>query len=142
MKRKTWIWITGFAVFFSILFLFTFNSSAWIGGRGNYDFVDGPRLLSPVTEDIDLTGKTLLEFKWMQTNLFRTDHYEFKLYKGYDTVESTLILKQSVSLDDYPIQLPAAQFEVGQVYTWSLRQVFLDAVKSDRSYGSFTIIKK
>lgn len=106
------------------------------------NFYPPVELQYPVTQDIDLTGKTSLQFRWRRTDQAQTDHYEFKLYKGYERSESTLILKQDITGDEYPFELPAANFEVGQVYTWSLRQVYLDNVKGDRSYSPFKIIKK
>lgn len=99
-------------------------------------------LFSPVTEDIDLNGKVTLEFKWWRVELPWTDRFIFKLYKGYNTTASNLILKQEYSWTEYPIKIPASQFEENQVYTWVLVQVFNGGRKSDKSFSSFKIIKK
>lgn len=99
-------------------------------------------LLSPVTQDIDLTGKPTLQFKWKQTDFARTDRYEFRLYKGYDTVEANLILRQNIPNDQYPLELPAENFAVGEVYVWTLKQVSLGGIKSDIAISPFKIIKK
>lgn len=99
-------------------------------------------LFSPVTDNIDLSGKTNLEFKWRRINLTQTDHYRFKIYSGYNMLESTLILKQDVGVNQYPVTIPAKTFGLNQTYTWSLVQVYVDGSKSDNSSSPFTIIKK
>lgn len=104
--------------------------------------ISAPVLLSPTTDNIVLNGKDELEFRWQRTDIVDTDHYELRLYKGYKTVESTLILKQNFPSATYPFKLSASQFEVGQVYTWGLIKVLRDGRKSDTSFSPFTIIKK
>jgi hypothetical protein len=106
------------------------------------DFIPGEWLLYPVTDHIDLSGKDCLEFKWIRTDLVMTDHFDFRLYKGYNTLESNLILKKEFSTDIYPIQIPASQFEKNQVYTWVLVQVLFDGRKGDKAFSSFKIINK
>lgn len=115
---------------------------SYIKGMATYGFFPGPKLLSPTTEDVDLSGKDQLEFRWERTNLVVTQYFDFRLYKGYDTVEGTRILQQDFSTDNYPITIPSSSFETGQVYTWVLRQVFLNGDKSDKSWSSFKIIGK
>lgn len=99
-----------------------------------------PTLLYPTTNDINLEGKDLLVFRWETTDIAETDHYELRLYNGYDTTVTGLIMKHNISTT--PAKIPAATFSEGRVYTWSLRQVFRDGKKSDYSYGSFRVIKK
>jgi hypothetical protein len=108
------------------------------------DYVPPPVLLSPSTEDVDLTGKDILEFKWSPHEGIRgiREYYDFRLYKGYNTVESTLILKERLSGDTYQYNLAADKFEEGQTYTWTLRQVYSRLLKSDPSHASFKIIIK
>ncbi len=110
-------------------------------GSGS-NFVPGPTLLSPVTEDIVLTGKDFLEFKWIRTDLVRTDHFDFRLYKGYAATASNRIFKQQFLAAQYPVKLPVSMFEAGQVYTWVLIQVYLGGEKGDKSFSSFKIIEK
>lgn len=126
-----------FSVFYSISY-----AGMGIFGRGSLDFMPGPRLLSPLTDDIDLSGKENLEFKWMTGDLIRTDYFDFRLYKGYNTTARNLIFKQRFSVHEYPIKIPASQFKPGQVYTWVLVQVFIGGQKSDKSFSSFKITKK
>ncbi len=102
----------------------------------------GPELFYPVTENIDLSGREFLEFKWRITEPVVTELYIFKLYKGYNTVDSTLIRRLEVRIRDYPVRIPVKDLEAGQVYTWSLQQVVFTGFKSDRSYGTFKIVAK
>ncbi len=142
LKIKTTVII--YPALFLILLLFSSVSycDMSLRDRGNFGSVPGPTLLFPVTDDIALNGKGHLEFKWSRGNFVDTDHFEFRLYKGYNAIGSTLILKENIPTDTYPIRVPASQFEVNQVYTWSLVQVFTDGEKSGPSFGSFKITGK
>lgn len=118
----------------------------WAGTRGYpevgiVDFVPQPVLLSPASDGVDLAGKDSLEFKWSphEGDSVRRDYYDFRLYKGYNFLESALLLKQKVPSDIYVVRLRADMFEDGQVYTWSLRQVYTDSNKSHRSFQSFRV---
>lgn len=102
----------------------------------------GPMLFYPVTDNIDLGGKDYLEFRWWRVDMPWTDHFIFKLFKGYNTTVDSQIFKQNYSPWDYPVRLPASQFEVRQVYTWVIVQVFNGGGKSDKSFSSFKIIRK
>ena len=102
----------------------------------------GPRLFYPVTDDIDLKGEAYLEFKWERPNFTDVRNYDFRLYKGYNTTESGLILKKSVATDEYPIKIESSTFEANQTYTWVLVQVAFDGRKSDKSFSSFKITGK
>lgn len=117
---------------FLILSVFTSGAYCDMLLENNNDFksVPGPNLLSPTTNDIVLTGKDKLEFKWMRTDFVNTGHFDFRLYKGYNTTEPNLIFKQNFSLREYPIKVPAALFENNQVYTWVLVQVFINGEKA------------
>lgn len=110
----------------------------------NDDLAPEPWLLEPVLEAVDLTGKDTLAFKWRPDPgpLLYRKCYDFRLYKGYQTYESTQILKKRVDPNVYSVVLDASLFEDGQVYTWTLRQVYCDIRKSDAAYNSFTVIKK
>ena len=101
-----------------------------------------PRLIFPITETVVLTGKTDLEFKWGGEYAVTVDHYDFRLYKGYNTVEANLLLKEQISSQLNTIKINIDKFEDGQVYTWALKQVSLGGEKSDASFDSFKVIKK
>ena len=113
-----------------------------LSGVGSSGFVPAPTLLSPATEDVDLSGRVTLEFKWERSFLGSTDYFDFRLYNGYVTSEDSLILKQRYGATDYPVTVEASKFEAGQVYTWVLRQVFDDGRKSDKASSSFTVVRK
>jgi|GEM_PF-44039 len=109
---------------------------------GVFENIPGPTLLSPTTDNIDLSGIDLLEFRWMKRRLPETDRFEFRLYKGYQTTADNVILKQDFSAYPFLIKIPVAQFDRDQVYSWSLRQVFDGGDRSDRSFASFKVIRK
>jgi hypothetical protein len=114
------------------------------GGKGIMDFrsSSGPTLLYPATDDIKLGGKDFLEFRWERTELSFTDHYEFRLYKGRETIDQALILNKDILVSDFPIKVTSVTFEDGQVYTWSLRQVFVGGTKGDTKFSAFKTSKK
>ncbi len=112
-----------------------------ISSKGLFNFLSAPWLLAPVTDSINLTGKEFLEFKWKPDLSVNTDYYDFRLYKGYNMLASTLILKQRVNANEFSFKVNTATFENGQVYTWSLRRVILSGEKSDKSFSSFKVIK-
>ena len=111
---------------------------------GQTSFIPKPRLIEPATDVVDLTGKDTLEFKWSphEGDQVRRDHYDFRLYRGYTMVESTRILKMRIPPRQWSIVLKTDIFEDGQVYTWSLRQVYTGSAKSWRSFESFKVIKR
>jgi hypothetical protein len=111
-----------------------------INSKGMFISLPAPWLLEPVTDKIDITGKDALEFKWKPDLSVNTDYYDFRLYKGYDMLASTLILKQKLEGNVSSFKVKAETFENGQVYTWSLRRVILSGEKSDKSFSSFKIV--
>ena len=116
------------------------NLSFEVGGL-NQSF-PGPELFSPITDDIDLKGEPYLEFKWRRSDFVYTRNYDFRLYKGYQTIASNLILKRIISTDEYPFKVESLVFDPDQVYTWVLCQITLNGRKSDKSFSSFKVIKK
>lgn len=129
-------------VFFVVLLVFSSTAYSRSLIFDTDDFAPAPTLLYPTADDIVLTGKEYLEFRWERVNPVTTDHFNFKLYKGYNTTADNLVFKQEFVADVYPIKLPVSQFEEGQVYTWVLVQVFLEGKKSDKGHSSFKIAKK
>jgi len=117
------------------------DATILFGGR---IFVPEVRLVSPVTDTVDLTGKDNLDFEWSPHEGDRTkrEYYDFRLYKGYQMLESTLILKKRLYKDEDFLSIPSATFETGNVYTWSMRQVYMGTQKSLRSHSSFKVIRK
>ncbi len=102
------------------------------------------RLISPVGETVSLKGKEFLDFVWSRHEgrmLPGRKYYDFRLYKGRDMVEATLLFKEKVSAATSTISIDAGMFENGRTYTWSVRQVYKGVGKSDRSFQSFKVIK-
>jgi len=108
------------------------------------EFVPEPRLIAPTTEEVVLTGRDTLEFKWSphEGNATRRDYYDFRLYKGRNMYQSAMIFKKRIPHNEFSVSIKSDIFKDGQVYTWSLRQVYIVSFKSRRSYASFKITKK
>jgi hypothetical protein len=109
--------------------------------KGLFNFISAPWLLEPAGDSVELKGKDFLEFKWKPDLSVNTDYYDFRLYKGYPMLASTLILKQRVNANESSFKVAAATFDNGRVYTWSLRRVILTGEKSDKSFSSFKVTK-
>lgn len=127
---------------FAVIFLFLIVSicSMIFGQSIN---VASPQLVRPTSEVVDLTGKDTLEFKWLLIvgGNKAWEYYDFRLYKGYQTLESTLLHKEKIDGHTDHVILAASMFQDGQVYTWTLRRLYR-VNKSDRSRVSFKVIKK
>ena len=108
------------------------------------DLAPEPRLLAPIKEEVDLTGKDSLEFKWspFEGQMWERRFYDFRLYKGYQLITSAEMYVQRVDPKKYSVVLAASLFEDGQIYTWAVRQVYYDLRKSDAVSVSFKVIKK
>ena len=106
------------------------------------DNIPQPKLLKPVTDTIDLSGKKELLFEWSphEGDTFRRKYYDFRLYKGSQMTESNLILKKKVSPTTHQLSVESALFKQGGEYTWSLRQKYRSG-KSRRSLNSFKVVK-
>jgi len=113
-----------------------------IGTVGMFEQQVGPELLSPASEEVDIFQKDSLEFRWLRRSLIGVDHYDFKLYKGYNMYASDLIFQQKVPYQTGSIEVKTTLFEANQVYTWSLVRVSDNGNKSDKSFYSFRAIKK
>ena len=130
-----------------ILFIATpvFARHARVEGAFNKSgFVPAPRLVAPVIDTVNLTGKNTLVFKWSshEGDPLQRLYYDFRLYNGYNMVGSSLVYKKRVSAREFSIILKSDLFQNGQIYTWSVRQVYDSIRKSRRSTDSFKVIKK
>ncbi len=126
---------------FMAMCLAVISLCGWMGS-GLDGFIDAPTQISPGADDIVLTGKDSLEFRWRGAQGARSGHYEFKLYKSYQTTAENLILKEDYQSGIYSAKIPSSQFEKNQVYTWSLREILIDGQRSDYAYSSFKVIEK
>jgi hypothetical protein len=119
------------------------NAASFMGNDiGQPASTPGPVLLYPVTDRVDLTGKESVVFKWEKIDAIRIREYDFRLYKGYATTAGSLMIKKKVPVDEYPIAIASKEFDLNQVYTWVLTEIFDNGIKSDKSFSSFKIIKK
>lgn len=146
MKLRVNFWIIALLfLFFHLGFILSFASASDIGfqaGSFNQSF-PGPDLFYPVTDDIDLKGSRYLEFKWRRTDFAYTRTYDFRLYKTRQPIAANLIFKEIIKVEEeYPYRIQSGEFQEGQVYTWVLIQVLNNGRKSDKSFGSFKIMKK
>ena len=131
------------AIFFIFLFLpVCVSGSVNVRIGGAYDYPDPPVLLYPVSEKVVLTGEDFLEFRWDIRDITDTRYYDFRLYKGYDTYQKNLILKEQIPNDTFSFKVESAVFENNQVYTWTLKRINLAGQKSDLVYNSFKVIKE
>lgn len=134
------------AFLFCTLLILALPQSGFCRGYGmgfsSEDNMCGPTLLKPIRENIILPKDGSLEFEWEIGYIYKTDCYRFRLYKGYAATEENLLVEKRVPNDEFRLDLPAAQFEDGQVYTWVLVQVFNSGKKSDKSFASFEIHKQ
>jgi hypothetical protein len=119
------------------------TSEAFHGCRVAMGFAPSPRLVSPSSDKVQLTGKSDMEFVWSphEGDRLQRRYYDFRLYKGYDMLEATLIFKERVSAGKHQLAVKTDLFKNGEVYTWSLRQVYRDSSKSRRSIRSFRVLK-
>lgn len=132
------------ALLILIALMITAPAFGRVGLRDDGDYVPQVVLTRPTEEKADITGKAALKFEWSphESAPGMREYYDFRLYKGYDMYENSLIRKERLGPDVCSIDIGSEVFQDGQVYTWSVRQVYDRARKSGRSYKSFTVIKK
>ena len=142
MPIKSYKIISILSLFFLFLSLIFVLPASYAGRNALFDNIEAPTLLCPTTEDIDLTGKDKLEFRWIKTPGMFVYYTEFKLYKSANNFASDLIYKENIQSGDYPAKVPATYFEKGQVYSWTLRMVLTNGNRTDKAYSTFKVIKK
>ena len=106
------------------------------GGR-----IPGPTLVTP-GDDEDITGREIVEFRWSpEGDRSSFSYYDFKLYKGHETIEAGLILKKQVPSGETSTRVESSLFEDGQTYAWSVRQAG-GVKKGQTSFAVFKVIKR
>ena len=108
---------------------------ALAGGRKPGE-MPAPRLLMP-NDNVDLSGKSQLEFRWGSESGGNFDHYDFRLYKGTQTYAKGLMLQKDIPVGTSSFSIDASNFKPGDTYCWSLR--YEGARKSMSSYSIFKI---
>jgi hypothetical protein len=104
--------------------------------------VPAPEILEPHTEQVDLSGKDSLEFKFRVFGSFNISYVDFRLYKGYTTDSSSLIYSEQVDAGEPYADVRAEKFENGQTYTIVIKSISQEGFKSDKVFSSFQVIKK
>jgi len=142
LSAKKILFLLLVSLFLSGLMLERSYSRSPLGGIEREPFPAGPQLLYPVTEDIKLSGKQSLEFRWNFPNQIDTDYFYLRIYKGFDTTVKNMIFRQRYSVSELPPKLPASFFQLNQVYTWVLVQVYFDGRRSEGVFSPFKITKQ
>lgn len=138
MKNKVEILVT---IAFVLLFVMPILARDFSSNSARpFDKPLEPHLVYPVNDVVSVTQDDLV-FKWWHASI-GIDRFEFNLYKDSDMVNDNLIFKQVLPFNISSLSLSANMFENNQVYTWSLRQVANNGVKSDKSFITFRVIKK
>ena len=121
-----------------LVMVFCAMSPLCAGGRKMGD-LPAPRLVTP-TDNADITGKDSLLFRWTtEGDRSGLSYYDFRVYKGHETIESGLILKEQVPAGKTDFSVSADKFENGQIYSWSVRQI--GSRKGRSNYSIFKISK-
>lgn len=127
---------------FLLLFFIPVFSYFCAGRDSLFDSISAPTLLYPVTEDIDLSGKDFLEFKWIKTPGAFVYYTDFNLYKSANNFASDRIYKERIQPDNYPFKVPAKYFEKNKIYSWTLRIILTNGKRTEQAYSTFKVIKK
>jgi hypothetical protein len=136
MKIKSRFFVAALVILLGIV---PFLASGVAFCRSNTaDIPEAPRLVYPIDPEVTITGDSL-EFKWQHANI-GIDHYEFVVYKGGGSSGENLF-EANLPFDASSMVIPSASFEDGQVYTWTLRQVGDNGLKSEKSFNTFRVTK-
>ncbi|MFA5270806.1 MAG: hypothetical protein WC412_00500 [Candidatus Omnitrophota bacterium] len=133
---KTKFPVIAILVLLSIVTVFT--SGIALGRSNTADIPEAPRLVYPINPEVDISGDSL-QFKWQHADI-GIDHYEFMLYKGGGS-SGEVIVEKILPFNVSSIEVPAASFESGKTYTWTLRQVGDNGLKSEKSFNTFIVTK-
>src|SRR5512135_627842 len=137
MKKAAAITLFGFFCFLSMVWA---REEGMLGG--GFTRMPAPaRLISPLSDKVDLSGKDVLEFKWWD-GPDAIDHTEFRLFKGYQMRAGDLIEKRTLTARITSVKIKAKIFQDGEAYSWSVIRVAFGGEKSDKSVSSFKVTKK
>jgi len=126
-------------IIFALLLIVPVLAGGVVFSRSNTaDIPEAPNLVYPIDPEVTITGDSL-EFKWQHANI-GIDHYDFMLYKGGGP-SGEVIVEKKLLFDVSSIQVPAGSFESNQTYTWTLRQVGDNGLKSEKSFATFKVTK-
>jgi len=126
-------------VFFSLFISFFFIPDPVWCRSNTAEIPVAPRLIYPLAEEVELSSPTL-EFKWWHADI-KIDRFEFKLYKGGGST-GEVVVEKILPFNVSSFQVESSLLENNQTYTWSLRQVADNGLKSEKSFITFRVIKK
>ena len=92
---------------------------------------------------MDITGKDVLEFRWMAylEHYIGVDYFDFRLYKGSKPEALNLVYQEKVQNHRYALKVRTDLLQDGETYTWYLRHV-ISLEKSDARTATFKVVKK
>lgn len=110
---------------------------------GLRDYIPGPRIVSPRSDEVEVPGDGALQLKWSPHESVDSGgaYYDLRIYKGYEPVHSARIYKAKLPKTERSAWVEAEIFEDGLVYTWALRKVYDRIGNSRWSFQSFRVIK-
>lgn len=116
---------------------------AFYAGRKKTGMFPAPRMISPITEEVDLSPKEALLFRWSpyRGGASALIYFDFRIYKGYEAIESALVYKEKLTARKSNIEISADTFDSGDIYTWSIRYKNKDGTYSPKNFHSFKVIK-
>lgn len=83
-----------------------------------------PKLLTPVTDVVDMSGRAFLRFQWeAQESDYPVWYYELRIYSGTDMTGAALITAKRTSERTTALLIPTDYFKDGKTYIWSVIQV-------------------
>ena len=95
----------------------------------------------PVNGEVNLAGKEWLRFEWTpEGDSTRRRYYDFRVYKGLEMNDASMIFKDKITT--FRVELTTDLFQDGQVYMWTVRQVYDGHGKSLKNWSSFRAVKK
>jgi len=116
-----------------------FITPVFLGGSFGRLSESSPYLYAPCTENVTVNGKGEVEFRWNPVHPMRVRSYIFRLYLGFETKKTNLVISAKIDGRATNLRLPADTLDPKQTYSWVLVEIFGSGQKSDRSFCSFKI---
>lgn len=118
MRNKIMLILSALAVAVA----FAVPASARVAGMGGGYTVPKVSYAEPKDQStVDLTGKTVLTFKWnpVPAPAGGREAFRFKIYKGYSY---DVVVSQEIDHRTFSVDIPSDKFVNGQKYTWRVQQ--------------------
>lgn len=129
-------------VFLALIFVSFLSLPVFAQGfRGMSNVVPNPEIRYPAGEELDITGKDTVTFKWRTPGSFDIDHVNCKIYKSDITSDSNKIFSQEVDPFQSEVDIKTDLFQNGERYTIVLQSISQEGFKSDKVFNSFVVKK-